>query len=177
MTAFTHSKEAYRRSAHLRWIIFIIGILSFMPTVYLKLEDNRTYRDLIGITPFYGVTVDSQQMVSDGLLVTGTMIKRRCTFDGLSAYVTTKAGRFRVSVDTAPEDGQRPAGNRPPSPLPQLWGPWRIDFEGVIDPVTHWQIFAHHDCPERTTIADNLFAEGDWVDFAKDESTEFIEGN
>ena len=166
MTAFSHSREAYRRTAYLRWIIAVLVVLIYLPGIYITLEESRTYRDLIGITPFYRVQIADQVLVPDGILVSGSMIKRRCEFDGLSAYVTTAAGRFRAQVNTRPEDRLRPTGNRPPSPDAQLWGPWLISADVMLHEITAWEIYARHICPENNGVSDNLFARGPWADVA-----------
>ena len=92
------------------------------------------------------------------LTLQGTMVKRRCTFADLSAYITGAQGRERAWLDKSAENKRRPSGDRPASDTPQAWGPWTIRHSGP--PATKWEIITVHNCPEGQQT--NVFASGEW---------------
>jgi len=143
-------------------VIIMIGSI-FVPLV----QETRTYRDVVGITPFHGVRVYGSELNAEKTAITiyGELIKRRCTFEELIAYVVDESGLRHIAVlDTTPENAGEV--NRPPSKVAESWGPWEISVggeDGEIVPVA-WQIFAAHtqcDSPPYNQI--NLFADGPWV--------------
>jgi hypothetical protein len=156
------TRDALARQKTPALILAGVLFLGLWPAAQENLYDARWFRDLAHITPFHSVSVTEADLTPEGLMLEGEMVKRRCEFAGLTAYVTRLDGRrHRTFLDTAPEDGQRPAGNRPPSPRQQLWGPWIIFYGGPQVPLS-WEIYASHDCPEEKLPQTNLFAAGDW---------------
>lgn len=142
-------------------IVFGVLLLLVMLPVYRNLIETRFYRDVTFATPFYAVVVTHLDVGPDGLTLNGEMIKRRCEYQSMDAYITRGLLNERVILDTAPEDGQRPTGNRQPSPKAQLWGPWLIKVSATLPPPDTWEIYANHLCPDGQ-IQHNLFAEGAW---------------
>ncbi len=154
-----HTKSAARRAKEPALIIVIALMLGLYPSLSNHLMESRWFRDVARLTPFHSVTVDDTQMTDGGVLVMGQMVKRRCEYHRLTAYVIFSNGyRRRVHLDTSPEGGAQ--GNRPSSRSSEAWGPWKIVAAGRG--IVRWEIFAHHKCPERGTIQSNLFATGDW---------------
>lgn len=133
-----------------------------LPVLFSALNhatEARWYRDLVAITPFHGVTVSDIRSTARGAAVSGQMIKRRCEYVSLSAYIRNGLVWERAAIDTSPEDQKRPPGNRPSLPDAQLWGPWVILWSAPPVPLD-WVIYAHHRCPEGDQV--NEFARGPW---------------
>lgn len=132
-----------------------------------RLSNARAYRDFMKLTPYHHVTVEQNERVdASSVLVSGTMIKRRCVFDerghGLFAYASYDNQVWDWSlIDTSPEAEVRDdTGNRAPSDLVQTWGPWMITAPSE-KPLACWVIYARHYCPENEgRVQTNKFAEG-----------------
>ena len=124
------------------------------------ISETRWWRDATDLTPFSDVVVAHQQIVPTGLEISGTMLKRRCEYLGLDAYVTLHGIRYRTAIDTGPEDAKRPGGSRAPTRGPQAWGPWVIEWSGQVPQA--WSIWARHQCPHEPVPEVNLFARGEW---------------
>ena len=155
-----NTKQAIRQNhGSIAMVAIIAGILFIQP-INVWLSDQRWWRDITGQTPFYAVVVTSTDITPEGLRLSGEMRKRRCEFDGLSAYVLVDGTRYRTSLDTSPEDAERPGGNRPPAAGPQAWGPWLIKWVGRHP--ESWSIWVRHQCPGERVPQENLFAKGEW---------------
>ncbi|MFB2530725.1 hypothetical protein ACEYYA_00990 [Paracoccus sp. p3-h83] len=140
------------------WVAPLALIVGYWPAI----GETRLARDLLLRTPFLAVAVTESQVLPRGIKVSGHMVKRRCDYRALSAYVLSGDRWRRALIDTSPEDAVAPGGNRPPGS--QSWGPWLIEVRGGVVP-TAWRIFAHHLCPEDRGVAQvNLFAQGEWRD-------------
>jgi hypothetical protein len=150
-----------------RWHLAALAVLAMWglgPEFNSWLIESRPARDLLGMTPFHHVEVSRIDLDPDGVLIAGEMIKRRCEFVGLSAYVRFADGmRERTRLDTTPEDVRRPGGDRPASREGQAWGPWLILRPVHSARAVWWQVYAHHRCPGDTVVQTNLFAEGPWL--------------
>ena len=151
------------------WALFrrrlLLGLL-LAPLVLVvgywhALTETRVARDLLLRTPFYGVVVTESSASVHHITLRGYMTKRRCEYRGLTAYVLDGDLWRRAVLDTSPEDGVSPTGNRPPGA--QWWGAWHILARPSMAVPRAWRIFAHHLCPEDGGAAQvNLFAEGEW---------------
>lgn len=132
------------------------------------LSEQRWFRDATGQTPFHSVALLRSVVnpTENSITVSGTMVKRRCQFQSLTGYITDNEGiRHRVFVNTKPEEIMTGvSGNRPPSNEAETWGPWLLTFvvEQELTPVS-WEIWAHHECPNRPVRQSNIFAWGDWI--------------
>ncbi|MDO5621198.1 MAG: hypothetical protein Q4G24_06985 [Paracoccus sp. (in: a-proteobacteria)] len=125
------------------------------------IRETSAYRAATGRSPFAGVTVTSIEASGPTLVVSGHMVKRRCEFLSLSAYVERNGAWERAWVDTSGEDASRPVGNR--SPGGQSWGPWAVRVTPPGPTPDQWRIWAHHRCPEDGGLTQsNLFAQGPW---------------
>ena len=133
---------------------------------YYHLSEQRWFRDVSLRTPFHSVVVTdiSVSPEKEKVTIVGWMSKRRCEFSSLTGYIINdNQERHRVYVNTTPEDILTGvAGNRPPANESERWGPWEISLS--YDNLTPyaWEIWAHHKCPEQSTIQSNLFAFGLW---------------
>lgn len=158
--ATNSAKCIAKREALTICVGLVVAVAIFiLPSLSNHLMESRWFRDVARLTPFHSVTVDDTHLTDGGALVVGQMVKRRCEYHHLTAYVIFSNGyRRRVHLDTSPEGG--PQGNRPSSRSSEAWGPWKIVAAGRG--IARWEIFAHHKCPERGTIQSNLFATGDW---------------
>ena len=118
----------------------------------------------MGITPFTDVVVYGTVAEPTGIIIQGEMVKVRCDYSAMVAYVKVKDGpRFRFPVDTSVEDGRGVSGNRHPSADTQGWGPWKIHYSGGLGRAEAWEIWVDHvKCPSKPTEQRNLFAAGDW---------------
>lgn len=155
----TETLEAIRRNAALTLVGCIALLLGALHPLLDRLGETRAWRDLAARTPFHSVTVTVADLVPGGAVLAGEMVKRRCAYRGLSAYIHAAGVWQRAQIDTAPEDARRPPGDRPAVPGAQLWGPWVILWQSPPVPV-EWAIYAHHACPEGLQV--NLFARGAW---------------
>lgn len=141
-------------------IILLVGSLAFQ-----RLDEYRWFRDVTLLTPFHDVTVDYSFVDGKVLTVGGQLIKRRCDFEDMIAYVTGEDGtRRRLIVDPSPEI--RLTGTdktRPPSSESEAWGPWEIYNQYTdLTPVS-WEIYIDHvRCPSPPENQTNLFAYGPW---------------
>lgn len=139
------------------------------------LNEQRWFRDVTAQTPFHSVALLRSVVnpMENSITVSGTLVKRRCEFQSLTGYITDDEGiRQRVFVNTRPEEIITGiSGNRPPSDEAERWGPWLLTFvvDSGVKPVS-WEIWAHHNCPNRPLIQSNIFAWGDWV-------TKIVDGN
>lgn len=136
-----------------------------------RLYEQRWYRDVTRITPFYDAMLLYSNVSKNEIQITmgGTLIKRRCDFNNLFGYIYADNGiRYRVPVDTTDEPVK---GNRPPSDTPESYGPWTISVDDNPNfPVTaipvRWEIIAEHvKCPTEPETQRNLFISGSWEDF------------
>lgn len=145
-------------------VIFLMGALSRTASdpIDVWLDDQRWWNDATQQTPFYAVHVTKQELTPRGVSLMGDMIKRRCEWTGLSAYVKVNGLLYRTIVDVSGETKIRPPGNRSPTPEPQAWGDWLVLWPIKRDRPTSWQIWAEHQCPDESTTRVNLFAKGPW---------------
>lgn len=152
--------RAARRSGDL--VALIVAVLVLVPLWpwMERASETRLWRDLTGQTPFHSVTVDGRDLTPEGLAIWGQMVKRRCEFVDLTAYVRAGNRWSRVVLDRSPEDSARPPGDRPALPDAQEWGPWVIR-SGIPAPEA-WAVWARHKCPGEAVSQQNLFATGDW---------------
>jgi hypothetical protein len=167
MDGLAHTKKVFKSNIPIFWVLGIILFSIQIPWMHDRLSENRWYRNATLITPFHGVKVFDTEITDTGLIVTGELIKRRCTFDALVGYVTYTDGtpEKRVVIDDSPE-GYTGDPNRPASPKAQSWGPWIVVWSAESVTPTGYKIYAQHvECPSEPVIQDNLFAEGPWIDF------------
>lgn len=155
----THVRRTLYQSR--AYLLIIIAVLTWpaISEAGRRIAESRAWRDLTGQTPFYSVTVTRAGLIDRGAELSGEMVKRRCEYAGLSAYVRIGPAWVRARIDTRPEDAVRPPGDRPSLPDAQLWGPWVIEWRGPPNPFG-WAIYAHHRCPDGPQV--NLFAAGVW---------------
>lgn len=154
-----HLREAIARGRVYLAVILIVLAWPAVAASWQHLSESRAWRDLTGRTPFHSVTVTRSALTPRGAELAGEMVKRRCEYLGLSAYVRVGEAWSRAVLDTSPEDAHRPAGDRPSMPEAQLWGPWLVVWQAPPTP-SRWSIYAHHRCREGLQV--NLFAAGDW---------------
>ena len=155
-----NTRAALRQNLLMIVLLLVAMVISGSSAAWDALSANRWFRDITMQTPFYEVTVEAKP-VAGGLVVRGTMIKRRCTYQGLRAYVVRASGlRLPVAPDLSPETDVWGGGSRPPSELAEAWGPWVISAP-VFDHASGWEIFAFHLCPNGRVQA-NLFVAGPW---------------
>ena len=154
-----HLREALARGRAYLAIICVVLAWPIITSVWHHVGESRVWRDLTGQTPFHSVTVTRSAQMPRGAELSGEMVKRRCEYAGLSAYVRVGAAWERAVLDTRPEDARRPTGDRPSLPEAQLWGPWVIVW-GAPDEPSRWSIYAAHRCPQGLQV--NLFASGGW---------------
>lgn len=154
----TKTKAALCR--HSDWHLVVLCALALF-ILWPRLAEVRVIRDVLGLTPFHSVTVEAVSPGAHGVMISGTMVKARCEWRGMSAYASDAEGRReRVQIDLQPEDAIRPPGNRPPGA--QEWGPWEIYAPPTIGQPIRWEVHAHHRCPVIAVNQINLFASGDW---------------
>ena len=155
----------------------VLGIIILVsPVVANSLQEQRWYRDVSGSTPFRGATTDYTSVDDGSIAVGGFLIKRRCTFLGLSGYIVDRTGiRHPVHVDTSPEvalTGVEYGGSRPPSDDLESWGPWVLTQTSNISEPTGWEIYVDHgECPSPPVNQTNLFTSGAWVDYQFQEAS------
>ena len=155
----THVRRTLRQSRI--YLLIILAVLAWpaLTEAGRRIAESRAWRDLTWQTPFHSVVVTRASLTTRGAELSGEMVKRRCEYAGLSAYVLIGHAWVWARIDTRPEDAMRPPGDRPSLPQAQLWGPWVIEWRGPPDP-SEWAIYAHHRCPDGAQV--NLFAAGDW---------------
>lgn len=168
----THTAVAIKRQGRpgsLLIILFMAWLLwSGVWTNYLA--PSPTVRAVLRLTPFHSVTAVLVSWSENSVTVRGTMVKRRCEIVSMSAYVTGPEGyQELVKLDRSAEDKRRAAGkplingemiDRPPSEIPQAWGPWTITDPTPESPAVGWSVHTVHDCPEGRQT--NVFISGDW---------------
>lgn len=146
-------------------LVGVVALFSGVP-LWNDLKNSRFLRDLLNLTPFSDVAVDTV-LLPDGMVLSGLFRKDRCVFDsatGLVAYVTFENGhRIRFPVDTSVEDARGVVGNRPVSGRHERFGPWKIHYNGGLGLATHWEVYAPHIGPPNDCYQTNLFAEGEWT--------------
>lgn len=146
-----------------RRILFALGLLLFavFPTLQSSLLESRFYRDMMHLTAFRDATVKGVLTEADGsILVWGTLIKRRCAFLDAVAYTTRGDTSELARLEFNPTGAEPPVINRPPLPLPQGWGPWRVTT--ILSDPDSFEIYTRHDCPNEDQAQTNLFVEGPW---------------
>lgn len=155
-----NTRESLQRMLDPASLIIFIGMIWLMaPVFFPALTEYRAYRDALGLTPYHSVEVRNQKVVSDGLIIDGIMVKRRCTFKSMEAYVVLPdTTSYRVDVDSFKDK----RGNRAPSSSRQLWGPWKIPWTGTTP--ASWEISTEHICPDESLPQVNTFATGAWKD-------------
>lgn len=151
--------EALRRNRNLVVVALLALLIGSLHPLFDRLAETRAWRDLTARTPVHSVTVTRASLTPRGAELAGEMVKRRCEYAGLSAYVRIGPVWQRAQIDTSAEDTVRPPGDRPSVPGAQLWGPWVIVWRPASAPEA-WAIYAHHRCPEGPQV--NLFAAGRW---------------
>ena len=151
--------DAMRHNRSLALVGALVALAAALHPVAARLMESRLARDLTHRTPYHSVTVTSADLTDRGAALAGEMVKRRCVYAGLSAYVRIGPVWERAQIDTTGEDTVRPPGDRPSVDGAQLWGPWVIVWQPPPAPEA-WAIYAHHTCPEGGQV--NLFASGAW---------------
>jgi len=134
-----------------------------------RFPEYRWYRDITLLTPFHSVVLSSVYIENSSIVITGHMIKRRCVYKSLTGYVVSKDGhRFRVPVDTSPENTSKIETNRPPSLKSESWGPWKVTNTITdIIPIAV-EIYAQHvKCPTEPVVQSNLFLRTSCKDFIR----------
>ena len=154
-----HLREALARGRAYLAIICVVLAWPIITSVWHHAGESRVWRDLTRQTPFHSVTVTRSALTPRGAELSGEMVKRRCEYAGLSAYVQVGPAWKRAALDTSPEDASSPTGDRPSLPEAQMWGPWVVVWAAADTPAK-WAIYAHHRCSEGMQI--NLFADGGW---------------
>lgn len=155
-----NTRASLRNNLPMIGILLAVTIISGLSAMWDSMSDRKWFRDLTLQTPFHGVSAQAQP-VPGGLAVRGTMIKRRCEYQGLLAYVVRGNGlRVPVALDVSPETDVWGGGSRPPSETAETWGPWVI-IAPLNGHAAGWEIFAVHLCPDGRTQV-NLFAAGPW---------------
>jgi len=155
-----NTRAALRRNFVMIVLLLAMAAVSGFPAARDALSEYRWFRDITMQTPFHAVTAEAE-LVDGGLAVRGTMVKRRCEYRGLRAYVVRADGlRVPVALDESPETEVWGGGSRPPSRAAEAWGPWVISAPGY-GRAAKWQIFALHLCPDGR-VQVNLFAAGPW---------------
>lgn len=156
--------------------VLLVGIVCAImimmgSSILPRFNEQRWYRDLARLTPFYEVQLLYSSVGPQAIEITigGSLIKRRCDFNDLFGYIHADNGiRYRVPVHTDAEPVQ---GNRPPSDSAESWGPWSITTDDNPNfPVTavpvKWEVIAEHiKCPTEPVTQRNLFIGGEWEDF------------
>lgn len=136
------------------------------PMFFPKIQESRMVRDFFGLTPFKSVTLFESHVEGRTITINGSMIKVRCTFKRVDAYIIGDKGiAYGVDVNTDVEDKLAAPHNRVASPLAQAWGPWSLSIENRtgIAPVG-FEVHVQHKCPNGSE-QDNLFVSGSWGDF------------
>lgn len=159
-----NTKDALRRSPALFYVIIAITIFSVFSN-YARLSEQRWYRDFTRATPFHSVVLNNSALSEEGLLISGEMVKRRCAFQDLRAYLVFASGaQLPVKVNTSTEQVRWGGGDRAPSPNTQAWGAWLLEWSGATSPVS-FDVYAIHQCPGEMIRQTNLFVHGSWVDY------------
>lgn len=155
-----NTRAALRQNLAIIVLLLAVVVVSVFSAAWDVLSGKRWFRDLTMQTPFYAVTAEAEA-VDGGLAVRGTMVKRRCKYQGLRAYVIRASGvRMPVPLDLSPETRVWGGGSRPPSDIAEAWGPWVISAP-LSGRAAAWEIFAFHRCPDGGEQV-NLFAAGRW---------------
>ena len=158
----------------------VLFLAQFGAAQFDSITESRFYRDLYGLTPFYGVHVHYIVPHEGSVSVGGEMIKRRCEYADLHAFATFyDSPRRRALLSTAAEDALGVVGNRKPSTQAETWGPWTVFWPTDKPQPDEWEIYASHWCPvldangneimnqrtgePRMKYETNLFARGNWV--------------
>ncbi len=149
-------KEEARTWSFVAAIVVCFGLGQGLWTVYL--QPSPAFRSLVGMQAYDHVEPVIVSYDESTLVLEGTLIKRRCTFASVAAFITGNKGHEQAWLDKSAETTRRPSGNRPISDTPQAWGPWTIKHYGP--PAVDWEIITVHDCPEGPQT--NVFAHGDW---------------
>ena len=149
-------KDEARTWSFVTAVVVIVSLAQGAWRVYL--QPSPTFRAWVGMQAYDSIEPVIVAYDDTSLTLRGTMIKRRCTFESVSAFITGAEGYERAWLDNSVETARRPDGNRPVSDTPQAWGPWTIRHYGP--PATNWEIVTVHDCPEGSQT--NVFAKGDW---------------
>ncbi|QBR35770.1 hypothetical protein ETW23_06045 [Leisingera sp. NJS201] len=117
-----NTRAALRQNLTMIVLLLMVAVISGFSAAWDAFSGKRWFRDITMQTPFYAVTVEAEP-VSGGLVVRGTMVKRRCEYQGLRAYVVQASGlRFPVALDLSPETDVWGGGSRPPSEIAEAWG-------------------------------------------------------
>lgn len=155
-----NTRASLRQNFAMILMVLAIFCLAMASSVWDGLSANRWFRDITWQTPFHGVTAEVQR-TDGGVLVRGTMVKRRCHYMHLRAYARLETGlRLPTAVDDSLEADVWGGGSRPPSKLPEAWGPWLIADPAFGTP-ERWELFAFHTCPNGR-VQVNLLAHGPW---------------
>ncbi|WP_406735900.1 hypothetical protein [Thioclava sp. GXIMD4215] len=157
-----HIKGALRANRLPIWVLAVIIVLAVAEPWIRQAQSSRAWRDFTGQTPFVSVSVTGASVTPEGLQAMGDMVKRRCEYRGLAAYVIIGGTSYRAVVDTSGEDDLRPPGSRPPNRLRQPWGPWLIVWSAEKAIPERYELWAYHQCPREKVVQVNLFASGDW---------------
>jgi hypothetical protein len=156
-----NTRAALRRNFVMIVLLLTMAAISGFPAARDALSEYRWFRDITMQAPFYAVSAEAEP-VDGSLTVRGTMVKRRCEYQGLRAYVVRADGlRMPVPLDVSPETEVWGGGSRPPSEIAEAWGPWVISAPGH-GRAERWEVFAFHRCPNGRMQV-NLFADGPWL--------------
>ena len=167
-TTLVNTRMSVKRNAPIFLAISFIFMTLQIPLIHDRLSELRWYRDVTLITPYHHVVIFETQIIDEGLLMDGEMIKRRCEFDEFIAYVLFSSGpKVPVKIDTSRDPSQT---SRPPSKLAESFGVWLIKWPATsLRTPIGYQIFTDHIlCPYEPINQTNLFYQGKWENFAKE---------
>lgn len=152
--------EALRKNKAMIGLLAIVIACGAFSANWDRLSEHRWFRNLTLQTPFHSVSRE-YMLAGETLVVRGSMVKRRCTYGFLRAYVRSEEGPRRpAKIDDTPESSLWGGGSRPPSKAPEAWGPWHLDYFSD-EPPNEWEVWVFHECPDGTTQW-NLFTYGQW---------------
>lgn len=150
-------------------IVFAAVIFSYNYFVELN-QNKKWYRTLFNIIPFTNVYVHRTILEDNTLYIEGEMVKLRCTFSSLVAYIYDEHGLgYRIPLNDKVEASKNKNSNRPASKKAQKWGPWSITIPEDLRDIkfTSYEVFAYHiDCPNKEQEKQvNSFVEGPWSNY------------
>jgi hypothetical protein len=149
----SNTRDAVARSKPYILIVVFSLVAIFAQTFIHKFEEERWYRDLVGISAAKDIEVQRAEIVDDGksIVVAGVLTKVHCEkLKGSdAAYTQDINGVWHPAVfDPSAEFPETPF-NRPHNDAPEAFGPWKITSL-VTNPQRARFWVSHKFCPEKT---------------------------
>lgn len=149
----SNTRDAASRSKPYFFIIAISVIAILAQAVNDRLDEERWYRDLVGLSAAKNIEVMRAEVIEDGkaIVVAGILTKVQCvkTPGSDAAYTQDVKGIWHPAVFDGSAEFPGTQFNRPSNAAPEAFGPWKITSLTPNPQRARFWV-SHNQCPDKT---------------------------